>query len=101
MQFITSSGENTAVVLKGKLDYATAGALMDELKTLQGQGVKRIDFACSELEYISSAGIRAMVFVKQKIDRDAHVDVYLHDAAQPVKDVFAMSGLADYFEFVD
>ena len=99
MQFIKSSGERTVIVLSGRLDHASAGPLMEELKTLEGTGVKRIDFECAELEYMSSAGIRAMVFVKQKIDRTAHVDVHLHDAPQQVKDVFVMSGLADYFEF--
>ena len=100
MQFIESVGENTVINLKGKLDYATASVLMEELKTLTGQGVKRIDFYCAELEYISSAGIRAMVFTKQKIDKNVEVDVYMHDVSDLVKDVFAMSGLESYFEFV-
>lgn len=101
MEFIQSVGENTVVNLKNKLDYATASLLMEELKTLTGKGVKRIDFYCSELEYISSAGIRAMVFVKQKIDKDVDVDVYMHNVIQAVKDVFVLSGLDGYFEFVD
>jgi anti-anti-sigma factor len=101
MQFIESVGENTVINLKGKLDYATASILMEELKTLIGKGVKRIDFYCAELEYISSAGIRAMVFVKQKIDVNVEVDVCLHNASQPIKEVFSLSGLESYFEFVD
>jgi anti-anti-sigma factor len=74
---------------------------MEELKTLVGKGVKRIDFHCAELEYISSAGIRSMVFVKQKIDRNTEVDVYLHNVKAAVKEVFKLSGLESYFEFVD
>ena len=101
MQFIESVGENTVIKLSGKLDYATASVLMEELKTLIGQGVKRIDFHCAELEYISSAGIRAMVFTKQKIDKNVEVDVCLHKASQSVKEVFSLSGLEDYFEFVE
>ena len=101
MKFIKSVGENTIIHLKDKLDYATASVLMDELRTLVGKGVKKINFYCSELEYISSAGIRAMVFVKQKIDKNVDVDVYLHNAAESIKEVFEMSGLDGYFEFVD
>jgi len=101
MQFIQSAGENTVIKISGKLDFATAGVFMEELRTLVGQGVKRIDIHCKDLEYISSAGIRAMVFLKQKIDKNVDVDVYMHNAIQPVKDVFAMSGLEGYFEFVD
>ena len=101
MQFIQSAGENTVINISGKLDFATAGVFMEELKTLVGKGVKRIDIHCSGLEYISSAGIRAMVFMKQKIDKNVDVEVYLHNAIQPVKEVFSLSGLDGYFEFVD
>jgi anti-anti-sigma factor len=101
MKFIRSVGETTVIDLKDKLDYSTASDLMEELKTLVGKDVKRIDFHCAELEYISSAGIRSMVFVKQKIDKNVEVDVYLHNVRTAVKEVFALSGLESYFEFVD
>ncbi|MDR1663855.1 MAG: STAS domain-containing protein [Clostridiales bacterium] len=101
MQFIQSTGENTVVTLKDRLDYSTAAALMEELKTLVGQDIKRIDFHCGDLAYISSTGIRCMVFVKQKIDKNVDLDVCLHHVRQEVKDVFTLSGLEDYFEFVD
>jgi anti-anti-sigma factor len=101
MKFIRSAGENTIIDLSGKLDFATAGVFMEELRTLVDQGVKRIDIHSKDLEYISSAGIRAMVFMKQKVDKNVEVEVYIHNAIQAVKDVFSMSGLGDYFEFVD
>jgi anti-anti-sigma factor len=66
-----------------------------------GQSVKRIDIYCKDLEYISSAGIRAMVFLRQKIDKNVEVEVFMHNVIQPVKDVFALSGLEGYFAFVD
>jgi len=101
MRFIQKTGENTEISLSGKLDYATAGDFMEELRTLVDCGVKRVDIRCEDLEYISSAGIRAMVFMKQKIDKNVEVDVCIHNAAQSVKDVFVMSGLEGYFEFLD
>lgn len=101
MEFVRSAGDKAVITLKGKLDYATAGNLMDELRTLENTGVKRIDFECAALEFISSAGIRAMVYAKQKIDRTAQVDVYLHQASEEVQGVFEMSGLKDYFIFVE
>jgi anti-anti-sigma factor len=101
MEFVKSVGEQAVITLKGKLDYTTAGNLMDELHTLEGTGVKRIDFECADLEFISSAGIRAMVYSKQKISRNAPVDVYLHQASKLVQDVFVATGLKDYFTFVE
>ena len=101
MKFITSIGENTAITLSGKLDHTNASALLEELKSLVGKNVKRLDYYCADLEYISSAGIRAMVFSKQKIDKNVDVEVYLHNASSLVKDVFVLSGLEDYYVFVD
>jgi anti-anti-sigma factor len=101
MEFIKSAGEKAVITLKGKLDYATAGNLMDELRTLEGTGVRQIDFECADLEYISSAGIRAMLYSKQKIGRNAPVDVCLHQASKTIQDVFAATGLKDYFTFVE
>ena len=100
MQFIRSIGETTVIVLKKRLDQSNAGALMEELRTLSGKGVKRMEFHCDELEYISSAGIRAMVFSKQKIDRGVDIEVSLHNTSKAVREVFALSGLDDYYEFV-
>lgn len=99
--FIRSIGETTVIELKGRLDYSNAGALMEALKTLTGQGVKRLHFHCAGLEYISSAGIRAMVFSKQKIDKTIDMEVQLHHAAPQIKDVFALSGLDSYYDFID
>lgn len=101
MSYIDNAGENTRITLAGKLDYTVASGLMEELKTLQGLGVRSIDVECVTLEYISSAGIRAMLFLKQRLDKDEHVDVRMHHAQAQVKDVFVLSGLGDYFEFVD
>ena len=101
MQYIQSIGETTVINLMGKLDYSTASVLMEELKELVGKGVKRIDIYMADLEFISSAGIRAMVFIKQKIDKNVEVEVFLHNAAEQIKEVFTLSGLQEYFEFVE
>ncbi|GAB2470615.1 STAS domain-containing protein [Xylanimonas ulmi] len=99
MRFIQSVGETTHIALTGKLDFSTASVLMEELRTLVGAGVSRIEFDCSGLEYISSAGIRAMVFAKQKIAADGELEIALTDASPNVQDVFVTSGLDGYFEF--
>jgi anti-anti-sigma factor len=45
----------------------------------------------SELKYIASAGLRVMIFAKQRIG--AEVQVYLIGAQEAVLDVVKMSGL--------
>jgi len=60
------------IELAGRLDATNAGQLQEELKKLIGQSVGRLVFFAKELEYISSAGLRVIIFAKQKIGAGAH-----------------------------
>ncbi len=79
------------ILLGGKLDATNAPAFQEELKKLIGQDVTKIVFFSENLEYIASAGLRVMIFAKQRIGINAQV--YLVGAQKPVLDVIKMSGL--------
>lgn len=87
------------IELIGKLDAVKAPELMDELKKLIGQKIEKIYFIADKLEYISSAGLRVMIFSKQKIGIDA--DIYLIGATEEVLDVIKMSGLDNFLIIQD
>ena len=87
------------IVLTGRVDATNAPALSDELRKLIGKPIKKIAFMVSELEYISSAGLRAIIFAKQKIGQNAQVFLI---APQPsVTDVIKMSGLDNFVSIQD
>lgn len=90
-QYIIETGEVTKICLRGHIDAAAAPPLLEELKTLVGMDIKRLVMLAAELEYIASAGLRAILFIKQKLGAD--VDVYLCGASAEVLDVFRMTGL--------
>lgn len=98
-KFITAYGEVTSITLAGRLDATNAPELMEELKGLVGQSVKKIVFYASELEYISSAGLRTIIFAKQRIGSEA--DIYLIAAQETVVDVIRMSGLDNFLYVQD
>ena len=85
------------IELIGRLDANNAQGFQDELKKLTSQKIDRIIFFAAQLEYISSAGLRAIIFAKQKIG--AHANVYLIGASEAVVSVIKMSGL-DNFLFI-
>lgn len=97
--FVVQSGEITKVNLTGKLDAIRAPQLMEELKSLIGQPVERIVFYAQDLEYISSAGLRAIIFAKQKLGADT--EVYMIGAQETVVDVIKMSGLDNFLYLQD
>lgn len=87
------------ITLAGRLDATTAPVLQEELKQLMGQELKDIVFFASELEYLSSAGLRIIIFAKQKIG--AHSNLFLIGAQEAVLEVIEMSGLTNFMDIAD
>ena len=94
---VECQGNLAKIELCGRLDANNAGAFQEELKKLIGSAVDRIVFYARDLEYISSAGLRVIIFAKQKIG--AHANVYLIGAQEAVLNTVKMSGL-DNFMFI-
>jgi len=84
------------IELAGSLDATNASKLLEELKKLQDKDIKSIIFSVADLEYIASAGLRVIIFTKQKIGRDASMK--LISPQDEVKDVIRMSGLDNFLE---
>jgi len=88
---MTCAGGCAKVVLSGRLDALSAPALQEELKKLIGQNIEALVFYANDLEYISSAGLRVIIFAKQKISAEAKV--YFIGGREAVVSVLKMSGL--------
>lgn len=90
--------EIVEILLKGYLDATNAYSLLEDMKKLVGTPVKKIIFKVSELEYIASAGLRVIIFTKQKIGYDAQV--ILEQPQESVISVIEMSGLNNFIDIV-
>ena len=99
MEFLIQEGKETRVTLTGKLDFARAPLLMEALKTLKGKEISTIIFACKSLTYLSSAGIRAIIFAQQKIAPD--MTIIMEDVCEGVAEVLDICGLAEFIEFTE
>lgn len=79
------------IILKiiGRLDTNTAPLLDEELKVLTASAKLTIDF--SELDYISSAGLRLLLVAKKKFG-DSFI---LKGVKEDVMDVLEMTGFTD------
>lgn len=85
------------VELEGYLDAANAVNFHEDMKKLIGKDISKIIFNAEKLEYIASAGLRVIVFTKQKIGYNA--DVILKSPQKSVKSVVEMSGLTNFISF--
>ncbi|HRY28473.1 MAG TPA: STAS domain-containing protein [Elusimicrobiota bacterium] len=82
------------IVLTGRLDAASAPKFQEKLRELSAQKISNLVFFAKDLEYISSAGLRVIIFAKQKLGADAKL--YLIGAPAAVLNVIKMSGLDNF-----
>jgi anti-sigma B factor antagonist len=60
---ISSQGEVTVLAIKGRMDAARVGAIRETLAGMPGQGHLKIVIDLSELEWIDSSGVGALVML--------------------------------------
>ena len=97
MGFTIQEGNETHVTVSGKLDFARAPQLLDALTGLKGKGISCITFKCRDLTYISSSGIRAIIYAQQKISQN--MTIKMENVSEDVMEVLDMCGIADFIEF--
>ena len=88
-------GTNFEFILAGRLDTATAPMLKEELGQIPGD-IEKLTFDFSDLEYISSAGLRIMLLAKRTVKTGK---VTIKNANDLVKEVFEVTDFTNLFDF--
>ena len=93
MNIIQNRNNNQLViVLEGRLDISTAPDL-DKVVNNDLDGVTELVFDLEKLDYISSVGLRVLLFAQKKMNRQGSMKVI--NVNEMVMDVFAAMGFAD------
>ena len=87
-----SEGEKLTLTLSGRLDTNTSPALEAELKH-SVDGVKELIFDFSDVEYISSAGLRILLAAQKVMNRQGSMK--LTGVSADVMEVFEITGFSD------
>lgn len=80
------------IALAGELDASSAPVFKAEVEKAAGQHVKRLVLLMQDLEYMASAGLRVLIFAKQKMGADA--DIYIVGAQEMVLETLDKTGFS-------
>jgi anti-anti-sigma factor len=78
------------IYLTGELDASVAGQFRDAIEALAKANCKRLVLVMTDLDYMASAGLRALVFARQKMG--SGVDIYVVGAHDAVMETIEMTG---------
>ncbi len=94
---IQPNGQEITVQLIGELDTMATTEQADELQQVLNIADKALVIDCSEMEYISSAGLR--FFMQLKRDSEAKGgSIRIEHLNEDVADIFRMSGFQNIFQ---
>ena len=85
------TGEDEArITLRGELDAASAPQFKELVEKASADGPQRLVLFVKELSFMASAGLRVLIFARQKMGAD--VVIYVVGAQGPVRNTLEMSG---------
>jgi anti-anti-sigma factor len=84
--------DHVALTLAGEVDTKSAPALLDALTKIGLPELSQLRIYADQLTFMSSAGLRALVFAKQKMPHSGQLIVV--GASSDIKEVITRTGLA-------
>ncbi|MCX6248303.1 MAG: STAS domain-containing protein [Bacteroidetes bacterium] len=91
------SGDICVIGVEGRLDTMTYGILEKRLLEMIGEGQIRIVVDCSEMEYISSSGLRVFLMGLKKI-KSMNGKFVLTRLPDQVHEIMEIAGFTTIFE---
>jgi anti-sigma B factor antagonist len=89
------------IKVKGRVDSVEAARLAKALESAGRRGKHKIVVDMSEVEYMSSAGFRALGDAQRNSHRHQHGEVVLAQVPAPIRDALEIVGFTEYFHIED
>lgn len=95
---VRKEGSVLTVVLGENLSVTNSAALTDEINLYKGPDIEKVVFDATSLEYISSSGIRVILYCKKFLSKNP--EIVFVNCNKDVLDVFDLVGIIPYITFV-
>ena len=96
---IKKEGLILQVYLGFELSMANSTTLREMLSEYRGQDINRIVYDATDLVFLSSSGIRTILYAMQEIGNEP--EIVFVNCANEISETFKIAGLANFFSFVD
>ena len=94
---IVENGNQVIASFAGRLDTAAAVQTAEDVKPLMEAAKKEIILDCTELEYISSSGLRIFLGIRKEAASNGS-KVIVRNINADIRHVFMMTGFISLFE---
>ncbi len=94
---IVASGNQVIAKFSGRLDTAAAVQTAEDVKPLMEAANKEIILDCTDLEYISSSGLRIFLGIRKEAAPHGS-KVIVRNINADIRQVFIMTGFVSLFE---
>lgn len=89
------------ISVKGRVDSATAPQFSKELESANDNGRFKLALDMSELEYMSSAGFRALLAAQRNCKRYNRGEVVLVHVPERIREALELAGFTELFKTFD
>jgi len=96
---IKKEGSILQVYLGFELSMANSTTLREMLSEYRGQDINRIVYDATDLVFLSSSGIRTILYAMQEIGNEP--EIVFVNCANEICETFKIAGLSSFFSFVD
>ena len=97
---IKENGTGLLCTLAGRLDTPASLQASKDIQPLLDNAEKEIVLDCSDLEYISSSGLRILLGIRKETARKGG-KVIIKNIREEIRQVFLMTGFYNLFEIQD
>lgn len=102
MEIATREFKHCALVeVSGRIDSATSPQLAEVLDELTEGGQYNIVLDLSDVDFVSSAGLRVLIDTQKRCKRLNRGEVVLADVPEQIYEAFDLAGFVPLFRFFD
>ena len=96
---VVQNDVHVSITLAGDVDTKTAPELLSKLVSLELNVLEQLRLDLQAVNFVSSAGLRAIVFAKQKMPHDS--TLYVIGASEQIIETITKTGLGNAIKIVE